>query len=52
MRYWVYDDVGLFRKFWSKEEALRFLQPGWKLVIQPKPKKPKVDLNEYEEAPF
>ena len=52
MRYWVYDEVGLFRKFWTKEEAKRFLQTGWKLVIIPKPKKYKVELDGLEEAPF
>lgn len=35
MRYEVYDEDGkLFRKFWTKEEAQRFLQQGWKLVTK------------------
>lgn len=49
MRYWVYDELGLLRKFWTKWDAERFLQPGWKIVVQPKQK---VDLSDYEPAPF
>jgi hypothetical protein len=37
MRFWVYDDDGkLFRKFNYRDEAKKFLQDGWKLVVQPK----------------
>lgn len=40
MRYWVYDDEGkLFRKFWDSHDAIKFLQPGWKLVTKAKEKK-------------
>jgi len=39
MRYFIYDeDDVLLRKFWDKESAQRFMQEGWKLVTQPKPK--------------
>ena len=53
MRYWVYDEDGhLIRKFWDKWAAERFMQEGWTLVVQPKPKRvlPTVEL--YGEAPF
>jgi hypothetical protein len=37
MRYEVYDEENkLFRKFWDKHEALKFMQPGWKLVTKAK----------------
>jgi hypothetical protein len=40
MRFWIYDDEGrLFRKFAFKDQATKFLQPGWQLVMQPKPRK-------------
>lgn len=39
MRYEVYDeDNRLFRKFWSREEAQKFMQAGWKLVVKAKHK--------------
>ena len=42
MRYEVYDEEGkLFRKFWDRADAERFLQPGWKLVTKAKHKEPK-----------
>ena len=35
MRYEVYDEDGkLFRKFWERADAEKFLQPGWKLVTK------------------
>ncbi len=43
MRYWVYDENGkLFRKFEYRDNAVKFLQAGWKLVVKPevKPDKP------------
>lgn len=41
MRYEVYDEEGkLFRKFWDRFSAEKFLQPGWKLVTKAKYKKP------------
>lgn len=41
-RYEVYDEEGkLFRKFDTKWEAARFMQPGWKLVTKAKPKEVK-----------
>lgn len=40
MRYEVYDEEGkLFRKFWERSEAEKFLQAGWKLVTKAKEKK-------------
>lgn len=53
MRYWVYDeDHKLIRKFWDKWEAERFMQEGWTLVVQPKPKARKPTIEEYGAAPF
>lgn len=38
MRFWIFDEDGLlFRKFWTKEDAARFMQSGFTLTIQPKP---------------
>lgn len=51
MRFWVYDEEGnLLRKFWDKESAQRFLQEGWKVVVQPKPVIKKPTVEEYGEA--
>jgi len=51
MRYEVYDEDGIMlRKFWDKESAQRFLQEGWKLLTQPKPKKLTPTVEEYGEA--
>jgi hypothetical protein len=37
MRYWVYDeDNKLFRKFWTRWEASRFIQEGWKIIVKMK----------------
>lgn len=37
MRFWVYDEDGLLmRRFAYREEAERFLQDGWRLVVQPR----------------
>lgn len=40
MRFWVYDEEGkLFRKFWERSEAEKYLmQAGWKLVTKAKVK--------------
>jgi hypothetical protein len=51
MRYEVYDEDGkLFRKFWTKEEAQKFLQQGWKLVIKAKHKETKPNIVSHGEA--
>lgn len=51
MRYEVYDEEGkLFRKFWDKESAQRFLQTGWQLLTEPKPKKKYPTPEEFGEA--
>ena len=40
MRFWVYDeDQILMRRFWQRDEAERFLQPGWSLVVRPRTKR-------------
>jgi hypothetical protein len=42
MRYEVYDEEGkLFRKFWDRYEAEKFIQQGWKLVTKAKHREPK-----------
>lgn len=51
MRYWVYDDDGaLLRKFHTKADALSFMQEGFRLIVQPKPKVVKPDVETYGEA--
>lgn len=51
MRYEVYDDEGkLFRKFWDKESAQKFMQPGWKLVTKAKYVEPKPNTKTHGEA--
>lgn len=52
-RFIVLDEDGIpIRKFHWKDEALRFLQEGWSLKILPRPRKPKIDLDQFEPAPF
>ncbi len=51
MRYEVYDeDNKLFRKFWDRHEAQKFLQEGWKLITKAKPKEVKPTTETYGEA--
>ena len=51
MRYWVFDEDGiLLRKFWDKLSAERFMQAGWRLVVQPKPATVKPTTELYGEA--
>jgi sugar lactone lactonase YvrE len=51
MRYEVYDEDGkLFRKFWTKWEAVRFMQPGWKLVTKSKVPEQKPTVETHGEA--
>jgi hypothetical protein len=51
MRYGVYDEENkLFRKFWDKHEAQKFLQEGWKLIAKANPKVPKPTVETYGEA--
>ena len=51
-RYLVKDEEGNpMRRFYWKDEAIRFLQEGWTLVRIPR--KPKVNIFEvFEPAPF
>ena len=51
MRYEVYDeDNKLFRKFWDRFEAEKFLQKGWKLVTKAKHKEVKPTVETHGEA--
>jgi hypothetical protein len=51
MRYEVYDeDNKLFRKFWERHEAEKFLQAGWKLVTKAKFKNVKPTTETHGEA--
>lgn len=51
MRYEVYDDEGkLFRKFWERADAERFLQKDWKLVTKAKHKEIKPTPESHGEA--
>jgi hypothetical protein len=51
MRYWVYDEFGsLFRKFWDHHTAVKFLQPGWKLVVKAKEKVAQPTIDTHGEA--
>lgn len=51
MRYEVYDEEGkLFRKFWDKFEAQKFLQRGWKMVTKAKHREPKPNIVTHGEA--
>jgi hypothetical protein len=51
VRYEVYDDDGkLFRKFWDKESAQKFMQQGWKLVTKAKQKEVKPTPDTHGEA--
>lgn len=51
MRFEVYDEENkLFRKFWTRWEAARFLQEGWRLVEKAKPKEVKPTPETHGEA--
>jgi hypothetical protein len=52
MRFWVHDDLGPLRGFHTRVEAEAWMLPGMTLVVQPRPVKPKLDLDQFEEAPF
>lgn len=52
MRFWVYDEDGPLRGFHTKVEALEWMLPGMWIVVKPKPEKPKINLDMFEEAPF
>lgn len=50
MRYWVYDDGALLRKFARLEEAVHFAAlRGFQIVIKPREKKA-IDLSQFEDA--
>lgn len=51
MRYEIYDeDRKLFRKFWTRWEAARFIQPGWVLVEKAKYRDVKPTVETHQEA--
>jgi hypothetical protein len=51
MRFEVYDeDNKLFRKFWTRWEAARFLQEGWKIVEKAKHREVKPSAEVHGEA--
>lgn len=51
MWFWVYDeDNVLLRKFWSKEDAARFMQCGFTLTVQPKPARVVPTVEQFGEA--
>ena len=51
MRYEVYDENNkLFRKFWYREEAEKFVQNGWTLVTKAKHKDAKPTPETHGEA--
>ena len=52
MRYWVYDSNDLMRKFARLEEAVHFSAlRGFQIVKKPRIIN-RVDLSQFEEAPF
>lgn len=53
-RFIVEDSEGPLRRFFTRDEALRFIgdDKSLKLKVLPKPKKEKVDLSMFEDAPF
>ena len=51
MRFWVYDEDGvLFRKFWERWEAVKFIQPGWTMVEKAKERETKPTPETHGEA--
>jgi hypothetical protein len=50
-RYQVLDELGPLRTFWTKEEALRWMQPSMRLNILPRVKRVKQYI-EMEESPW
>lgn len=53
-RFIVEDSEGPLRRFFSLDEAKRFIGSDTSLSIRtlPKPKRKKLDLSQFEEAPF
>ena len=52
MRFWVHDEDGPLRGFHTLVEAEEWMLPGMWIIVKPKPEKPKLDLSQFEEAPF
>ena len=50
-KYIVCDEIGPLRIFYSKEEAIEFLQDGWTIVIIKLGKDP-IKFEDFEEALF
>ena len=51
MRFEVYDEENkLFRKFWTRWEAARFMQPGWRIVEKAKHRDAKPEPSTHGEA--
>jgi hypothetical protein len=48
-RYQVIDEFGLLRTFWTKAEAVQWMQPSMRLNVVPKPQRVKQYI-EVEEA--
>ena len=53
-RFIIEDSEGPLRRFFTREEALRFMEDdnSLKLEALPRPKKEKIDLSIFEDAPF
>jgi hypothetical protein len=51
-RYVIHDEDGPLRAFWTREQAQVWMLPGMRLVIVPRPRKPKLDLSRFGLAPF
>ena len=53
-RFIVKDSEGPLRRFFTREEALRFMgdDNSLKLKVLPRPKKERIDLSMLEDAPF
>lgn len=51
-RYEVNDEDGPLRTFYTRQEAEQFLQPGWRIVVLPKPMKKTINelLQDIEDA--
>lgn len=53
-RFIVSDDEGPLRRFFTQDEAEYFMKgdPSLKLNALPRPKNKKIDLSQFDEAPF
>lgn len=54
LRFILHDDTGPIRRVATRDEAEALLatRPDWRLIVEPRQPKPKIDLAAIPDAPF